>query len=134
MDSPARKLIMRTRTNSISWNPMEPMNFTAVLLMVFAGSYNHSIIQNSFGNSLSCCFGFESLSLDLAPGGVGCVFIEWLQHADVKDGMELAAPPMRRINFVSHLAYLLHYSQGSLIFLQKTSLFPLEICDPVAVA
>ncbi|KAK2999472.1 hypothetical protein RJ639_023202 [Escallonia herrerae] len=29
MDSPARKLIMRTRTNSISWNPMEPMNFTA---------------------------------------------------------------------------------------------------------
>ncbi|KAK2997633.1 hypothetical protein RJ639_025172, partial [Escallonia herrerae] len=70
-----------------------------VLLMAFAGSYNHSIIQNSFGNSFSCCFGFESLSLDLAPGGVGCVFIEWLQHADVKDGMELAAPPMRRINF-----------------------------------
>ncbi|KAK3027516.1 hypothetical protein RJ639_040231, partial [Escallonia herrerae] len=91
-----------------------------VLLMALAGSYNHSIIQDSFGNSLSCRFGFESLSLDLAPGGVGCVFIEWLQHADVKDMMELAAPPMRRINFVSHLAYLLHYSKGSLIFLQKT--------------
>lgn len=29
MSSPARKLIMRTKTNSISWNPMEPMNFTA---------------------------------------------------------------------------------------------------------
>ncbi|KAG0500231.1 hypothetical protein HPP92_000303 [Vanilla planifolia] len=29
MSSPARKLIMKTRTNSISWNPMEPMNFTA---------------------------------------------------------------------------------------------------------
>ncbi|XP_019172458.1 PREDICTED: DDB1- and CUL4-associated factor 13 [Ipomoea nil] len=29
MSSPARKIIMRTRTNSIAWNPMEPMNFTA---------------------------------------------------------------------------------------------------------
>ncbi|KAI8009245.1 DDB1- and CUL4-associated factor 13 [Camellia lanceoleosa] len=29
MSSPARKLIMRTKTNSIAWNPMEPMNFTA---------------------------------------------------------------------------------------------------------
>ncbi|KAG5545240.1 hypothetical protein RHGRI_017639 [Rhododendron griersonianum] len=29
MSSPTTKLIMRTRTNSISWNPMEPMNFTA---------------------------------------------------------------------------------------------------------
>ncbi|KAI9378964.1 hypothetical protein POPTR_017G014700v4 [Populus trichocarpa] len=29
VSSPARKLIMRTKTNSISWNPMEPMNFTA---------------------------------------------------------------------------------------------------------
>lgn len=29
MSSPARKLIMQTRTNAISWNPMEPMNFTA---------------------------------------------------------------------------------------------------------
>ncbi|ONK66690.1 uncharacterized protein A4U43_C06F10960 [Asparagus officinalis] len=29
MSTPARKLIMRTKTNSISWNPMEPMNFTA---------------------------------------------------------------------------------------------------------
>ncbi|XP_078433429.1 WD repeat and SOF domain-containing protein 1 [Wolffia australiana] len=28
MSSPARKLIMKTKTNSISWNPMEPMNFT----------------------------------------------------------------------------------------------------------
>ncbi|XP_057949025.1 uncharacterized protein LOC131144407 [Malania oleifera] len=27
MSSPARKIIMRTKTNSISWNPMEPMNF-----------------------------------------------------------------------------------------------------------
>ncbi|XP_044501362.1 DDB1- and CUL4-associated factor 13-like isoform X2 [Mangifera indica] len=29
MSSPARKVIMRTKCNSISWNPMEPMNFTA---------------------------------------------------------------------------------------------------------
>ncbi|KAG5242196.1 transducin family protein [Salix suchowensis] len=29
VSSPARKLIMRTKTNCISWNPMEPMNFTA---------------------------------------------------------------------------------------------------------
>ncbi|KAE8730341.1 putative Cytochrome P450 [Hibiscus syriacus] len=29
MSSPARKVIMRTKTNSIAWNPMEPMNFTA---------------------------------------------------------------------------------------------------------
>ncbi|XP_038682494.1 DDB1- and CUL4-associated factor 13-like isoform X1 [Tripterygium wilfordii] len=29
MSSPARKLIMQTKTNSVSWNPMEPMNFTA---------------------------------------------------------------------------------------------------------
>lgn len=29
MSSPTTKLIMRTKTNSISWNPMEPMNFTA---------------------------------------------------------------------------------------------------------
>ncbi|KAK6919116.1 Sof1-like protein [Dillenia turbinata] len=29
MSSPARKIIMRTKTNSIAWNPMEPMNFTA---------------------------------------------------------------------------------------------------------
>ncbi|XP_062153694.1 uncharacterized protein LOC133861890 [Alnus glutinosa] len=29
MSSPTRKLIMQTKTNSISWNPMEPMNFTA---------------------------------------------------------------------------------------------------------
>lgn len=29
MSSPARKVIMKTRTNAISWNPMEPMNFTA---------------------------------------------------------------------------------------------------------
>ncbi|CAM8937932.1 unnamed protein product [Rhodiola kirilowii] len=27
--SPARKIIMQTKTNSIAWNPMEPMNFTA---------------------------------------------------------------------------------------------------------
>ncbi|KAJ8753734.1 hypothetical protein K2173_026410 [Erythroxylum novogranatense] len=29
LQSPARKVIMRTKTNSICWNPMEPMNFTA---------------------------------------------------------------------------------------------------------
>ncbi|MQL80841.1 hypothetical protein Taro_013298 [Colocasia esculenta] len=29
MSSPARKLIMKTKTNAIAWNPMEPMNFTA---------------------------------------------------------------------------------------------------------
>ncbi|KAJ6815822.1 DDB1- and CUL4-associated factor 13 [Iris pallida] len=29
MSSPARELIMKTKTNAICWNPMEPMNFTA---------------------------------------------------------------------------------------------------------
>jgi WD repeat and SOF domain-containing protein 1 len=29
MSTPVRKMIMRTKTNSIAWNPMEPMNFTA---------------------------------------------------------------------------------------------------------
>ncbi|KAJ0978082.1 hypothetical protein J5N97_013556 [Dioscorea zingiberensis] len=29
MSSPARKVIMKTKTNALSWNPMEPMNFTA---------------------------------------------------------------------------------------------------------
>ncbi|KAJ7957448.1 DDB1-and CUL4-associated factor 13 [Quillaja saponaria] len=29
MASPMRKMIMMTKTNSICWNPMEPMNFTA---------------------------------------------------------------------------------------------------------
>lgn len=29
MSSPTKKFIMRTKTNSIAWNPMEPMNFTA---------------------------------------------------------------------------------------------------------
>ncbi|WRX13755.1 WD40 repeat - like 10 [Theobroma cacao] len=28
MSSPARKVIMRTKANSIAWNPMEPLNFT----------------------------------------------------------------------------------------------------------
>ncbi|XP_055823520.1 uncharacterized protein LOC129892022 [Solanum dulcamara] len=29
LSTPARKVIMTTKTNSIAWNPMEPMNFTA---------------------------------------------------------------------------------------------------------
>ncbi|KMZ64996.1 WD repeat and SOF1 domain-containing protein [Zostera marina] len=29
MSSPLTKIIMRTKTNAIAWNPMEPMNFTA---------------------------------------------------------------------------------------------------------
>lgn len=29
LSTPARKVIMATKTNSIAWNPMEPMNFTA---------------------------------------------------------------------------------------------------------
>ncbi|KAG9444093.1 hypothetical protein H6P81_015433 [Aristolochia fimbriata] len=29
MASPAKKVLMKTKTNAISWNPMEPMNFTA---------------------------------------------------------------------------------------------------------
>ncbi|AES59575.1 putative transcription factor WD40-like family [Medicago truncatula] len=28
MDTPVRKMIMMTKTNSIAWNPMEPINFT----------------------------------------------------------------------------------------------------------
>ncbi|KAK3017022.1 hypothetical protein RJ639_006533 [Escallonia herrerae] len=96
-----------------------------VLLMALAGCCNHSIIQNSFGNSLSCRFRFESLSLDLAPGGVGCVFIKWLQHADVKDRMEMAAPPMRRINFIidSGDVYPSSFGHQHIIFLPKLSSF-----------
>ncbi|KAL5989476.1 hypothetical protein ACLOJK_010368 [Asimina triloba] len=30
MSSPARKFIMKTKTNAISWNPREPMNFTVM--------------------------------------------------------------------------------------------------------
>ncbi|KAK3043271.1 hypothetical protein RJ639_002514 [Escallonia herrerae] len=98
---------------------------TKVFQMALAGSCNHSIIQNSFGNSLFCRFGFESLSLDLAPGGVGCVFIEWLQHADVKYRMELAAPPMRRINFIidSGNVYPSSFGHQQTIFLPKLSSF-----------
>ncbi|XP_010689793.2 uncharacterized protein LOC104903456 [Beta vulgaris subsp. vulgaris] len=29
LSTPARKIIMQTKTNSISWNPMEPLNFAA---------------------------------------------------------------------------------------------------------
>ncbi|GMH07265.1 hypothetical protein Nepgr_009105 [Nepenthes gracilis] len=29
VSSPARKIIMMTKTNSVAWNPMEPVNFTA---------------------------------------------------------------------------------------------------------
>lgn len=38
--SPARKIIMRTRTNSIAWNPMEPMNFTVANEDTFCYSYD----------------------------------------------------------------------------------------------
>lgn len=44
MSSPARKIIMSTRTNSIAWNPMEPMNFTAA-------------------NEDSCCYSYDARKL-----------------------------------------------------------------------
>lgn len=47
MSSPARKIIMRTRTNAISWNPMEPMNFTAA-------------------NEDSSCYSYDARKLDEA--------------------------------------------------------------------
>ncbi|CAI0385263.1 unnamed protein product, partial [Linum tenue] len=39
MSTPARKLIMQTRTNSIAWNPMEPLNFTAVSPLILLKSF-----------------------------------------------------------------------------------------------
>ncbi|XP_027341364.1 DDB1- and CUL4-associated factor 13 [Abrus precatorius] len=47
MASPVRKMIMMTKTNSISWNPMEPINFTAA---------------NEDGN----CYSYDSRKLDEA--------------------------------------------------------------------
>ncbi|KAI4333925.1 hypothetical protein L6164_018675 [Bauhinia variegata] len=47
MASPVRKIIMMTRTNSMSWNPMEPLNFTAA---------------NEDGN----CYSYDSRKLDEA--------------------------------------------------------------------
>ncbi|PQP93178.1 DDB1- and CUL4-associated factor 13-like isoform X1 [Prunus yedoensis var. nudiflora] len=47
MGKPAAKFIMRTRTNSISWNPMEPINFTAA-------------------NEDSNCYSFDSRKLNEA--------------------------------------------------------------------
>ncbi|GLT27509.1 hypothetical protein SLA2020_025000 [Shorea laevis] len=47
MSSPARKVIMRTKTNSIAWNPMEPINFTAA---------------NEDGN----CYSYDTRKLDEA--------------------------------------------------------------------
>ncbi|RDY08792.1 DDB1- and CUL4-associated factor 13 [Mucuna pruriens] len=47
MASPVRKMIMMTKTNSISWNPMEPINFTAA---------------NEDGN----CYSYDARKLDEA--------------------------------------------------------------------
>ncbi|TVT99849.1 hypothetical protein EJB05_54758, partial [Eragrostis curvula] len=47
MSSPARKLIMKTRCNSVCWNPREPMNFTAA-------------------NEDTNCYSFDSRRLDEA--------------------------------------------------------------------
>ncbi|KAF7805968.1 DDB1- and CUL4-associated factor 13 [Senna tora] len=47
MASPVRKIIMMTKTNSISWNPREPINFTAA---------------NEDGN----CYSYDSRKLDEA--------------------------------------------------------------------
>ncbi|KAG5052998.1 hypothetical protein JHK87_005196 [Glycine soja] len=47
MSSPVRKMIMMTKTNSICWNPMEPINFTAA---------------NEDGN----CYSYDARKLDEA--------------------------------------------------------------------
>ncbi|XP_057455551.1 uncharacterized protein LOC130746828 [Lotus japonicus] len=47
MASPVRKMMMETKTNSISWNPMEPLNFTAA---------------NEDGN----CYSYDARKLDEA--------------------------------------------------------------------
>ncbi|KAK2452349.1 COMPASS H3K4 histone methylase component WDR5A [Trifolium repens] len=44
MDSPIRKMIMQTKTNSIAWNPMEPINFTVA-------------------NEDGCCYSYDSRKL-----------------------------------------------------------------------
>ncbi|CAN0877923.1 Nuclear pore complex protein NUP107 [Linum grandiflorum] len=47
MSTPVGKVIMQTRTNSIAWNPMEPLNFTAA-------------------NEDCNCYSFDSRKLDIA--------------------------------------------------------------------
>ncbi|CAI0385260.1 unnamed protein product [Linum tenue] len=56
MSTPARKLIMQTRTNSIAWNPMEPLNFTAVSPL---------ILLKSFWQMCSC-YSYDARKLDEA--------------------------------------------------------------------
>ncbi|CAL5205873.1 unnamed protein product [Lathyrus oleraceus] len=45
--TPLRKLIMMTKTNSIAWNPMEPLNFTVA-------------------NEDGCCYSYDLRNLDIA--------------------------------------------------------------------
>lgn len=40
LSTPARKIIMQTKTNSIAWNPMEPLNFTAANEDCYCYSYD----------------------------------------------------------------------------------------------
>ncbi|KAG5553531.1 hypothetical protein RHGRI_011410 [Rhododendron griersonianum] len=63
MSSPTTKLIMRTRTNSISWNPMEPMNFTATFGSLFS---QKSLIHGSVANEDCSCYSYDARKLDEA--------------------------------------------------------------------
>ncbi|EXB86492.1 DDB1- and CUL4-associated factor 13 [Morus notabilis] len=56
MSSEVTKLIMRTRTNSIAWNPMEPINFTA--------AYHGSLINQA--NEDCNCYSYDARKLDEA--------------------------------------------------------------------
>ncbi|KAK2980480.1 hypothetical protein RJ640_000719 [Escallonia rubra] len=110
--------VLSGRIDDLQWSPDG-------LRIVASGEGKGKSFVRAFINSLSCRFGFESWSPDLAPGGVCCVFIEWLQHADMKDGMELAAPPIWRINFIinSGDVYPSSFGHQQTIFLPKLSSF-----------
>ncbi|CAI5471946.1 unnamed protein product [Closterium sp. Yama58-4] len=47
MSTPLRKVIMQTKTNSLAWNPREPLNFTA-------------------GNENGCCYSYDMRKLSTA--------------------------------------------------------------------
>ncbi|KAK9085368.1 hypothetical protein Sjap_025779 [Stephania japonica] len=57
LSSPVRKLIMQTKTNSIAWNPMEPMNFTAVSAIFYVLTRNISCFTARY----SGCFDARKL-------------------------------------------------------------------------
>ncbi|CAN1286890.1 DDB1- and CUL4-associated factor 13, partial [Linum perenne] len=56
MSTPVRKIIMQTKTNSIAWNPMEPLNFTAVSSMILLNPANEDC----------SCYSYDARKLDEA--------------------------------------------------------------------